>query len=489
MVKSGLNNKTTKTITTTVNRSSPTQSRSGRAARNRRRRIRRREYVSRELAAGVQAMNMGYQKVDNRTVALKSGALSPVDPRTRTAMTQLGNTIEGRRACLKILHPCMEGDRNVIKIPDGAVSTSVAMERRDEYKVSAATAAVTAVADWCCVVITLPLINARQVVMRWSSTISPTQAQLEHGLLALLDNVGNSTYAYPTFTSLNTVIGVAVEGSILLPSTLSPSIVNTGITTLSGLIKSIRRSCCGVTTQLDASSLYNQGRVVTGQWTLDVSLGTFATVGTVATDTTAVTDVVDVYRLTAPPLIDSTMVQSDEFIRQAEAKDGSYMPIRTCANEWALSSATEYRKVLVDTTASVEAVDDNDYRDLRLNGWCVGVSYYSGLDYRSDLRIKVIEDMELVPSASSIYGPFATPALPSDARAREMVQEFSRTQAHDYPASYNEFGLLLQELVSGISKAVAGLGLPIISPIANTVHNVASGPVGTLVGGLLDMLF
>jgi hypothetical protein len=373
---------------------------------------------------------------------------------------ELGQTIPGRQAVLKMLHPCMEHCDTVVKIPDGAVSTSVVMERRDEFELSNQTPSTT---TYEMLIMHTPFLVGSGIAIQWASTVSPTVEQINYVAKRLIAGPGNAGATYPVWEALSTAPDI--WGTILASSTLSPAVAGdtdpNGIK-LSALIKNIRRTFMGTTLELDASDLYNQGRIISGQWTPDVTLGTVAT--SAAGD---LTDVYDVYKFQLPAVSTSAIVQSDEFSRQAELKTGSYMPIRPCSPELNFTSSEEWRQIQVDYAGADSGTFGRDptFNDLWLKGWCVGVEYLTNIDVRSQIRIKRREGLELVPSPPSTYSPFATPALPDDVRAKQVLLEFCRKQPHAYPADYNDLGEMIPNILGGLADVVSDLGLPLISPV------------------------
>jgi hypothetical protein len=385
---------------------------------------------------------------------------NPADPRTAYTTLQLGQTVGGRQAVLKMLHPCMENCNAVVKIPDGAVSTSVVLERRDEYELSNQTTTADLLL-WNLIVVTNPLLGATQVAIQWPATSAATEVDIWKAYTSALAR--NPPVVYPAWSTA-ALPSATFYFSILGSTTLSPNIFSdqTGLS-LSGLVKNIRRTYLGSTSELDAPTLNNQGRVISGQWNPDVSLVTKEIkTGDV------LTDVFDYYVIQAPAMTSSSVVQSDEFSREAQALSGSYAPLRPCAPTFELTPSTEFRRVDVDYAgAGDEIVDGTEYSDLFLRGWSIQVELWLGISTQGNIRIKRREGLELVPAPDSDYGPFATPALPNDVRAKQILEEFCRTSPHSYPADYNDLGEMIPNILGGIADVIGGLGLPLISPVAN----------------------
>jgi hypothetical protein len=385
---------------------------------------------------------------------------NPADPRNAYTTIQLGQTAGGRQAVLKMLHPCMEKCDTVTKVPDGAVSTSVVMERRDEFELSNQTTSTT---NWNCIVITNPLLSATQSVIQYDISQTPSELQLWQAYSECVSTVPSS-HAYPLWQT-GDVGAFSYYYTNLVSTTLTPAIIadQTGAQ-LSALVKNIRRTYLGTTSELDASDLYNQGRLISGQWNPDLDMVTKEIkTGDV------LTDVFDYYKMQAPAMTSASLVQSDEKCREAEAKTGSYMPLRPCAPTFELTASAQFRRVDINYPgAGDEPVDPaTDAADLGLRGWSIAVELWLGIDVRANIRIKRREGLEIVPAPDSTYGPFATPALPCDLRAKQILEEFCRNQPHAYPADYNDLGEMIPNILGGIADVIGGLGLPLISPVAN----------------------
>lgn len=271
------------------------------------------------------------------------------------------------------------------------------------------------------------------------------------------------------------------EYSILSSATLTPTVIGSP-TELGILVKSIRRTYLGSTFDLNAASLTNQGRVVAGQWSPDVTLATSPDLSTPPVYS-------DVYLVQAPAVSETDIVQSDELRVAHEAKCGLYFPNRPGSTGAAFTSASEMRNLAVyrpgvapDPAQPVSPVQN----DLWLRGWLIGVSHWTGMAGTSTIRIKRNEGIELVASAASVYSPFATPALPNDMRAMQVVQEFARREPHGYYADFNELGTMLQHVLTGVGDAVASLGLPVLSSVGQSVSDLANSQIGNRLARALD---
>jgi hypothetical protein len=472
---------------------------SAKTLRNRRRRLRRRERRRLLAAEGItnnlskvsisnnrraRSEIAGEQKVLNEFMdemiarssrTTLSGLPNPANPLHKVSIDQLGQTIGGRRAALRMLHPCGEGYAMVTKVPDGAINTSVVLERRDDYKLSSGLAADAG--NWNCIVLDLPFLACGQIAFRWADTADPQGADIAQAVIEAINLGAVAGSGYPAWRS--TVAFPAISYTRMYSATLSDTIGGHDVSEISAIIKTARRTYYGTTSELDASELYNQGRVFTGQWTPDIANGTAAN----TTDETKV----DTYNTQIPAYLIDQIVSSDSRFYKEEAKVGVYMPLRAIDSTILLTPAQEWRNVVASYPGgpALETLLNDQPKDLVLRGWSIAVTHWDGIDARANVSMKRIEGIEVEPAPNSLYSPFNSPGWPDDIRAMQMVREFSRNEPHGYPADFNSLGKLLQNIVGGIGDAVGSLGLPIISDIGKAASGVARSGLGNTIANLV----
>nr|APG76322.1 capsid protein [Hubei noda-like virus 9] len=180
--------------------------------------------------------------------------------------------------------------------------------------------------------------------------------------------------------------------------------------------------------------------------------------------------------MTLPAVSSSTIVSSDLFRRQAEAKYGSYMPIRLCTPKVDLVSSSNLRQIIARAPGISAANTNNtaqfEANDLHLRGWSVGVELWMNLDPHAELRLKVVENLELDPSPSSVYSDFMTPGYPQDDLALSVIREFGRRSPHAYDADFNRLNKLGTNIISGLGNVLSTLGIPILSSVAKPISNL-----------------
>lgn len=403
--------------------------------------------------------------------------INPADPRTDRALTGLGNTPKGREWAMRVLHPNGEGINAVPKIPDGAVTTSVALTRVDEVELTIPP--LDPVPDlWNCIVVHLPFLGFTRAAVAWDpSNTSAIRDTVEYALIDALSGIDYDNASIGTWRQYSTS---KVYTKIFPLPTLLPSDGNTSL--WRDNIKEIRRAAYGCTTDLNAAALTNQGRVVAGQFPPDVAYKTATedvSVGSPAVEVVGME--FDIIRYAIPPLFEEDVVSTDPNLKyQAEAKDGLYSPARLW-NEGIeftpISESRYFQGTRSDGTVTVGQVSAHVRREYCFKGFGSMTEAWYGIHKSSTLRLKTTEILELIPNRGSLFSPFSTPGYASDAAALALVREFSRESPHHYCADMNHSNGLLGGIFEGLGNALGNLGIPIISDLAPVL--------GGLLGGIL----
>lgn len=395
---------------------------------------------------------------------------NPADPRSSRSLRALGRTPAGREWVLRLLHPNGEGLNVVPKIPDGAVNNSIALSRSDEYILSIPTD--LAVEDWTCGLLHTPFLLRTRIAYAFDPSNAPSSETLVYNLQTFLEKVDpfkDGPGVYPAWYTIK-------DGTMTLCFTfLNPNSLSYQSTFDN--VREVRRVCYGCTVDFDFNELYNHGRVTSGQFPPDVALRQAYRVIRIADpDAEVVTEVDDIYFISAPPLLQDGITQTDVTLKyQNEAVCGSYLPLRLWAPDVAFTPVSEMRKVALNHFKDV--VDNPDATlsgDLILRGFGWGVDVYAGIHKTAKLRLKVNEILEVLPTNNSVYSPFLTPGASRDARAFEIATEFGRISPHCYVADYNHSNGLFGSIISNLGNAVSNLGIPIVSDLAS----IAGGILG-----------
>jgi len=446
------------------------QAPSAKTERNRRKRLRKRERQIEMQTALDQAVMGALNTIPNAT---RSGVRpNPADPRTTIKM--LANTPGGAAWVLRCLHPNGEGNETVPRIPDGATTNSVAMERRDDFILKCPYE--TTVSDtWTCMYVQLPFLSRSFVAVAGpDSELTDTAVGACLNIYCNLTSTTYPNYKYPTWGNVSDA-GTDVYMTVCPAATLEIDYVNVdSSTSIKGYAKMLRRTYLGITADFDCNELTSKGRITSGQF------ATQKTEKTVGYNDGTNELVQNFYIIDKPPTLTQQITQQDDKSRQAECITGEYMPLRICQPDVPFVPAADGRW-MAPSTSTANGDFSAVYQNLWLDGWSTYVSRWEDMYQTSSIRIKRREGLELVCGDLSPYGPFQQPSLPDDDRARKMVAEFSRVQPHAYCADFNHTGGLLSNIVSGPGNAVGSLGIPVISDMGQTVGNLLGG-LGNLLG-------
>lgn len=268
-----------------------------------------------------------------------------------------------------------------------------------------------------------------------------------------------------------------------------------------------RKQYSSLTVHLVASAFNNQGTVYSSQ------LNRKPWGRLIVTPTSGVTTMLSAAVIDMPP-DESILALSDPGMVTAEAKHGTYVPLRLngptqpfvnplmtasapaltavgslLCPEWGFATL-QTLPVLTRTAAdtgyiqiwegsgrgALALTNPNCTTDTGLDNVANAMVIFRGLSATASLTIKSIDGIEYLPHLDSPSKQYAAPAAAPCLKALELYYMLSKELAYAYPASYNSIGLLL----STIAKAASYLWpkvLPLIPTLASAlVPAIASRP-------------
>lgn len=385
---------------------------------------------------------------------------------------------------IRALHPCGEGINIVPKIPDGALTDSVILERRDEFNIKMPDAdPFVKGGTWNVMIVSIPVVKTPLIAIAYSDTA--TRASMSAAFNNAVIRFGDASdptstgydasFYYPSWHFNATAYPeVAVQVCLMANldyGKLADDMVKEFIT--------IRRTYMGTTMDFDANSLTNKGRLISGQVANDFArrtLDIIAAPGDPVTRTQTITYLGDI------PFRETELTQQDSKVRQAECVEGDYAPNRFWEPVFNNSSAKD-----ANVFSGSDTTDNDDSSataltnlNIPLYGWGHQISFWLSIQDTSSIRIKRREGLELNTSANSDYSPFSTPAFPRDDRAQMVFREFCREQSHSFPSCYNSVGGMLKDVISTISSVLTNLNLPVVSDITRRITPIANAIVDAL---------
>lgn len=439
--------------------------------------------------------------VSTGRLAINAGAVrgpgrNPADPRMGGALIKLGTTPEGIAWVIRHLHPNGEGLCGGIKIPDGALSTSVGMERRDEFELTMPSSVTSD--TWTCIIFCFPLLYRHTIayVPLPGSTSSPSdfQRHISAILTRVLFKSTSTLYSqcqYPNWLSVvqwgdsgtaATTLGMLT----MLPSDIYP---NGGVTAGSAAadFREIRRTFLGYTMELNAPALSDQGRIVAGQFAPDNVVQmidrNMMYIEALAAATDKSLGEARVLCLETPPVSEQDIVQTDRLCYQGEAKEHIYLPMRcwtkerppvplvrssppVFTNKGYLTENRPTSTTNVSHTFSNTNEYENNSGELAFSSFGTAVVRFIGISKSASIRIKRKEGLEGVAAGNTTVSAFQTEGLADDPRASAFVAEFSRTNPHGYLGRYNSMGDMFKNIFGRIGSVITNIShLPVIKSL------------------------
>jgi hypothetical protein len=161
--------------------------------------------------------------------------------------------------------------------------------------------------------------------------------------------------------------------------------------------------------------------------------------------------------LTLPPVTQADMFQQDPkaAIELLKDTEGVYLVSAIFQPIFNLQSASAYRKIICvgKDTDLVPLLDSTvgwpDTFDLNFG---VSVVNFQGMPYACKPMIKIARSVEIVPSADSIVGMFATGSPPEQAEVADICRGWSVRQPHGHPVNWNGMGILFGKVMNLVEQ-------------------------------------
>lgn len=158
-----------------------------------------------------------------------------------------------------------------------------------------------------------------------------------------------------------------------------------------------------------------------------------------------------------PPVTQADMLQQNPrtMVDLLKQTDGIYSVGAIFQPVMRVTPAGSYSKVAFatpDTTATEIGDTEFGWFDTLDLNFGINVVNFQGIPRAARPMLKVHRSVEIVPSANSIIGAFATGAPPEQPEAVEVVKAFNAKQPHGYPEDYNFFGRLFGNILSVINS-------------------------------------
>lgn len=392
----------------------------------------------------------------------------------------------GRAFLRESLNPCGESEPNSTGVPDGAsAETAIVRSRSDDIISIPANLLAILPGEhdpWYVLFVIPPWLNDAAIIIASGFQISDFSA-----LNTLIKTVG----VYPDWTQSETTasIGTTVWASrIIAPNFGLRSTTAAGDELQNA--SDFRLVARGVTFELMASDLTNQGHCTASQYSVKSDPNIFYRYQTVfAASSSGGSPTVSV-----PALIDTALVYeyvlgnptpayltaSNTQTYQGLAKEGVYMPIYKSASAhefWPYLQRYIYLVTQNDVNGEpIKSTSANPYpAKIRVPDQNFGFVHFKAIDKAASINMKGRCTIQAVIEPESTWSAFSHTSPQEDSVALEAYDRFRNKLQHAYPACYNDWGFLGNIVKGLISK------IPVVGGLLSGLVD----PAGKLIGGLL----
>lgn len=414
-------------------------------------------------------------------------------------LEKLGSTLAGSEWARRALHPCDETRSGGVKIPDSTDQRTAAVEDRHIAVLSGTDFAAEG-KNWDIMLAIIPFPD-NPIVYRFRES-GTSGWSYWHPLAGLNRTYAPGAMQYVTSGNMN--LDVTDQNNSTIPR----------LVTVPGLSKEVtgfRHTFKGVTVELDANSLSDQGTVVAGQWPQSISSapkpcwlpGSDFPVHLAEAINGIINQEVEHFIVDDFPDSVDAVLQKCPGSLYDRAKYGVYMPVGflNAVHPLAKAVASEFEDYTQDADAHyarkcggiIQMMQPNtdEGAEAGLFGgeivWTTspasktidgltatvgvatttagptnmmtGVMLFAGLSRTANLMIKYRQGLEVAPTSKNPLHAAITDAAPMDETATKMVQLVNREVPLALPAKYNNLGLLLP-MIGKVASAIAPLVMP-----------------------------
>lgn len=382
----------------------------------------------------------------------------------------------------RAISPCDERFGTGAQIPDMSVAKSAVLTER----IITTIAAIGTGTTWNLIIATPPLPDVAFLYKAYDSSVDPISVDWK-----------TVTYRDINFGTLALPGGASVATSPTLPGEQD---------TLNNYATGYRQTMKGLTVELNASALTNQGMVLTAQYadmayiksdTVYIYNGASTIVGEPLSSNVGPAIILK----EIPQTTDAMFAKDPQAVRM-RARMGSYMPLKfnlpvsvmeavettelhhdgtgaeSDAFRWAMpvfiegdgstgAGHGEYQPIIISDHSGPYK---NVLATCGMTNMQVGQIFFEGLSPNASIDVKTIASLEVVAAAPSPWAGFMEDAPPESDEAQKQVHAIQRYMPSGHPAKDNLTGALLN------------FALPIISHIAGPLIRYAANKFGGSIG-------
>lgn len=418
---------------------------------------------------------MGRKSTRGEVDMLRVGGRSDL---TRLAESLGFETVEAEEWAVRAISPCDERLQNARQFPDNSGTDSAVITSRILHTVVPPAEATM----WNCIVYFPPLPDVAFLYQAWDPTTGVVSDAKWTAVPYRDVQHGEATWPVEAGTP---------------PSDNYPAMINRG--TLIAQVEQFRQTQKGATINLNASSLTNQGMVLTAQYGDEPVLLPGFEQGDLSDPVVAGFGSAElrgtVIALRDIPVTTDGIFAKDPHATRTPARLGSYLPLKynnpvspyrgVTSNEYYSTNGTNRAEnngpaavvlsfeefggqVMVPIyTAAPTSAHTTVLTSVGWTNMNTGIVYFEGLDPKATLDVKVVAGLELVATGDSVWTGFMEPPPQGSDEAQRQVHAIQRRLPSGFPASYNSLGTLLSMVMPYLGKLATDLVGGWINKFAN----------------------
>jgi len=392
---------------------------------------------------------------------------------------------------MRALSPCDERLGGTVRIPDLSTNASAALAER-LITVIAPPTALTAADTWNCAIYTPPIADVAFIYQVWKST-DPRPALTRFGTV-----VGYTDVAYAT---VNVPLEQFADTTFCYPGATS---------TLLTLTEQFRQTHKGLTVNLNASALNDQGMVISGQWgdrpAIQANTRCYTLTGIPSAGDVSAANNQNVLLITDLPVNTAQLYAKDPNAVRAPAKEGVYMPLKfndpvqtyTSIQSTELKSldgATEMKDNTVLSPALLGYRENSNTSFVNVQFFQTapnignfspslatcgstnmqsGLILFEGLSPSATLDVKTVAGVEVVTNRDSAWNGFMMPSPIDNEEAQKQVHAIQARMPSAFPASYNFIGTLLTTILPALGSVATSLITGFYNRFVNNASQAAA---------------
>lgn len=352
---------------------------------------------------------------------------NPLILRHQFSKMNLADTSEGAAWAIKCLHPCDESTLLYSGIPDKTAASVITPEHRTRESITPPVPTGQAV-SWDCAILGLPFPDTPAVYFR----------------------------------RLNTDPAGQWDQGVALTNPLTTDFRST--------IMKYRLAYSGTTAHLVASATTDMGMVKAASVPLEFSI---------VPETAPTTG--ERVRIADGQQWDITAFdQVSPKIYTSEARGGTYVVDRLCEDtcRFVPNGVINVDVYAPSQNSATGPVPDATPKGISVAGSATSniqnftnaLILFTGLSPQASIDLKCVRGYEACPQTKSILSTMLKCSPDYDPRALSMASRVAQRMPAAFPAHYNDLG----DIFGGISRAIASLGIPVVSDIAGAVGHLVN---------------